>query len=178
VIPPVKFLDAGSRSFVSAQRQMIEIASMPAGLKPTAELTLTAWYRATAIDGGGNGSEVITGGNNYLLRLRPGDLEFDKRVAGQHIRCFATVGNHLDGNWHHLALVVDAAGLKGYFDGAQKCAQASTEPMAYDVGNAFRVGRHGQTADVYDFDGNIDEVRVYRRALSTAEIAALAQGGR
>jgi concanavalin A-like lectin/glucanase superfamily protein len=176
--PPIKFIDGASRAFDSSKRQMIEIANMPSGIKPTAELTLTAWYRSTAIDGGGNGGEVISGGNNYLLRVRPNDLEFNKRVNGQHIRCFATVGNHLDGNWHHLALVVDAAGLKGYFDGVQKCATANTDPMTYDLGNAFRVGRHGQTADTYDFDGNIDEVRVYRRALAQPEIAALAAGGR
>jgi hypothetical protein len=176
VLPPVKFLDGGSRLFVGAQRQFIELAPMPAAVKPTAELTLSAWYRATTTDGGGG--EIISGGNNYLLRVKSTEIEFDKRVANQHIRCFAMVPNHLDGNWHHLALVVDAAELKGYVDGIQRCATANTDSMAYDQGNAFRVGRHGQTADNFDFDGNIDEVRVYRRALKQPEVADLAMGGR
>jgi hypothetical protein len=181
-LPPVKFLDGASRAFASAQRQMIELAPMPTALAPTAELTLTAWYRATAIDVDGSGGEVISGGNNYLLRIRPGDVEYDKRAVngggGLHIRCFAAVGNHLDGNWHHLALVIDAAGLHGYFDGTQRCGDPNNAPMSYDLGNAFRVGRHGQAATTYDFEGNIDDVRVYRRALGPAEVMTLAQGGR
>jgi hypothetical protein len=181
VLPPVKFLDGASRAFSSAGRQMVEIAPMPALLKPTGNVTLTAWYRATAVDVNGTGGEVISGGNNYLLRIRPGDVEYDKRATSggnEHIRCFAAVGNQLDGNWHHLALVIDDTQLRGYFDGVQRCATPTTAQNSYDLGTAFRVGRHGQTADSYDFDGNIDEVRVYRRALSPTDVAALAAGGR
>jgi hypothetical protein len=39
------------------------------------------------------------------------------------------------------------------------------------------VGRHGSgTSDIRDFEGGLDDIRVYTRALSPAEIARLASG--
>ncbi len=40
----------------------------------------------------------------------------------------------------------------------------------------FYVGRHGDGQTQFDFGGNIDEVRVYDRALAGSEISALTAG--
>jgi hypothetical protein len=49
--------------------------------------------------------------------------------------------------------------------------------MSYDLTGNLTVGRHGAESGDYDLDGNIDDVRIYGRALSAAEIAGLAAGG-
>ena len=46
--------------------------------------------------------------------------------------------------------------------------------MLYDRGADLSVGRHGDGQDDFDFDGNIDDVRIYTRALPPARIAQLA----
>jgi hypothetical protein len=55
--------------------------------------------------------------------------------------------------------------------------QHSLKDVYYPTrGQDFWVGKHGETSTDFDFQGNIDEVRVYNRVLSAAEIQALAQG--
>jgi hypothetical protein len=71
-----------------------------------------------------------------------------------------------DGNWHFVALVASSAGLEGYLDGSLIGSVSLTslnaaQTFALEVGATF----NGQY-----FNGAIDEVQVYNRALSVAEI--------
>jgi hypothetical protein len=185
MVPPAIVPNPASRSFARSGRHAVRVAPLPAALKPSTTFTISAWYRTTALDtgaGGFMGSEVVSGGDSYILRVRSTDIEFT-RVAtesggGANFgRCFMTVPNRLDGNWHHLVAVLDAGEMRGYFDGVLACSSAvAASAMKYDRGTDFWVGRHGNGGDNYDFDGNIDDVRMYARALSAAEIAAIAAG--
>jgi hypothetical protein len=67
-------------------------------------------------------------------------------------------------------------GLRGYFDGVESCFLPGNLTIAYDLGTELFVGRHGDGDLVYDYEGNLDEVRIYNRSLSAAEILRLAQG--
>jgi hypothetical protein len=193
-VPMVMFPDAYSRGFTLGQRHAVQLSPLPDALKPAIDVTLTVWYRATAVDtnpppDGGvvvpTGSELVSAGNQFLLRLRPTQVEFSKRVmatatTGAFSQCFATVDNHLDGNWHHLAGVSSAEGIKVYFDGVERCTSDvanAQKPIFYDQGRDLWVGRHGNGQTQWDFGGNIDDVRVYTRALPADEIAFLARGG-
>ena len=179
VVPPaVTYSNTRSRFFTAANSQAVRLANFPAALKPAQTLTVSGWYRATSTDSGGG--EIVSGGNAYILRIRSasdGRMEFSRRGTNTFVQCFGTVASYLDGNWHHIAGVNDATGLRLYFDGVQRCFLPDTTPINYaDGGPDFWVGRHGNQQTIYDFQGNIDEVRVYNRALSAAEIAQLAQG--
>jgi hypothetical protein len=44
------------------------------------------------------------------------------------------------------------------------------------LGTDLWVGRHGNGSANFDFQGNVDEVRIYARVLTVAEIQGLAQG--
>jgi hypothetical protein len=175
---PVMFANPASRQFDGASRHAVLLDPMPTAVNPKVALTMAVWYRATALDPLGAGSELVTLGNNQLLRLRAADIEVSKRVLlpegwEEHVRCFAPVSNHLDGAWHHVAAVIDAATVRVYFDGVERCLLANDDPMTYDLGNELWVGRHISSAS-YDFTGHLDEVRIYSRALPAAEVAALA----
>ena len=64
-----------------------------------------------------------------------------------------------------------------YFDGAERlCPPDRRDNIAYAGSNEMSVGRHANSEDQWDFGGNIDEVRIYTRVLSAAELTALAQG--
>jgi hypothetical protein len=181
-VAPLKVPNPHSRAFTGASRQAALLAGMPALLKPASQVTVSAWYRTSKLDTGSgsiNGSEVVSAGNNYLLRVRETDIEVSKRVGGSSsswVRCFAVVMNHFDNTWHHIATVIDGQTAKVYFDGVEKCSLANSQAMSYDRGNDFVVGRHGENESNFDFDGNIDDVRIYARALPAPEIAALARG--
>jgi hypothetical protein len=177
VVPVTSFPDVASRQLMRASRDAVLFANMPAALKPANNVTVSAWYRATSVEGAGNGSEVVSAGDQYALRVRSAGLEFAKHTSGGFEQCRVDLGNQLDGLWHHLAGVTTPQGMLLYFDGVQRCNNNVGGNITYDQGRDLLVGRHGNGSGNYDFEGNIDEVRIYTRALSAAEILWLARGG-
>ena len=79
-----------------------------------------------------------------------------------------------DGNWHHAMVVVDRSAntFKIYGDGVQRGSNISIAGLG-SVSNAvaFRIGSGSNDASFYS--GQVDDVRVYNRALSATEIAQL-----
>jgi hypothetical protein len=182
LLPPVRFPDPASRAFTAANHQAVRLAPAPAAIKPANNLTISLWYRTMTLDFGHannpKASEALSQGDNYFIRIRTTDIAFTRRSASGYIVCFATIpSNHLDDNWHHVAAVLSAAGAKVYVDGVERCSAAG-DNLIYDKGPDLYVGRHGGTADSsdWDFDGNLDDIRIYTRALPPAEVAAIAGG--
>jgi hypothetical protein len=171
---PLMFDNPRSRAFELAPRHTVVLTNMPAALKPANDLTVSVWYRATRLDSGG--SELLSAGNSYMLRLVGGGLELIRRHPGGWHKCTASLSGHLDGRWHHVAGVLTAAGMFAYFDGNLRCTNNLGPALSYDLGNAFHAGRHGSGEDPYDFEGNLDDLRVYGRALGAPEIVSIAGG--
>jgi hypothetical protein len=173
-VPNVQFNNPYSRLFNRANRHAVRYANMPQSLRLPGDLTVSAWYRANTIEG--QGSEIVSAGNSYLLRVRTGGVDFAKRIAGGYAPCAGDFPQALDGQWHHVAAVTDNAGIRVYVDGNEVCNNNRIEPIVYDQGQDFWVGRHGNTQTTWDFEGNIDDVRVYSRGLDAAEINNLFTG--
>jgi hypothetical protein len=180
-LPPLAFANASSRAFVRSRRDSISLLDAPASAKPTLEITLSAWYRSSSGAPATGEEEVLSIGDNVNIRVRTGSLELAKRTSEGHKQCWLftnTIGkNPYDNAWHHLAGVVTASEMRVYFDGSSlTCAQ--TLPIYYPTPRAdIWVGRHASgTSDIRDYEGGLDEIRVYTRALSPAEIARLASG--
>ena len=83
-----------------------------------------------------------------------------------------------NGQWHHVAVVFNRTGaMIRYVDGASSGTQdslASLNGQSIDNPRQLRIGARDQSGDEIYFNGLIDDVRVYGRALSPQEIAALA----
>jgi Concanavalin A-like lectin/glucanases superfamily len=178
-IPPISFSDPYTRAFNLNNQQAVELASAPSILKPANNLTISVWYKATQTDT--TGSEIVSLGDIYILRLKSTFVEWTKYIAsgntGKWVHCDAYT-NLLDGNWHHIAALTSPAGMSVYFDGVRQCDEPTLgQDIIYTKGNDLFVGRHGTQKPNFDFDGNIDEVRIYTRALSVDEIVSLALGG-
>jgi hypothetical protein len=82
-------------------------------------------------------------------------------------------GTFADTNWHHLACTYDAATRRRivYVDGQGWYADGSTSIQA---NGTFNIGRVPWSEGY--FSGNIDDVRVYNRALSEQAVKWLAAG--
>jgi hypothetical protein len=79
-------------------------------------------------------------------------------------------GPAAESGWRHVALVQDAGSRKRhlYIDGAlKKSGNAKTSNGTGDL--VF-----GRASTFEDFNGKIDEVKIFNRALSSSEIGALA----
>ncbi len=78
------------------------------------------------------------------------------------------------GAWHHIAVTFDGSTLTGYVDGVVTNTKTGLVPTPY-AGDPFRIGcdHNSGIVDNY-FTGDLDEVRLYDRVLSKAELQQLA----
>lgn len=80
-----------------------------------------------------------------------------------------------DGTWRHYVVTIAPSGgntaIAVYVDGAAAGTDSAAGVLASLAGARLRFG--GTYAGFYDFRGAIDEIALYRRALSPAEITAL-----
>ncbi|MBN1787674.1 MAG: LamG domain-containing protein [Sedimentisphaerales bacterium] len=118
----------------------------------------------------------------WELRINAGKLEF--REGRGHIT-FETESSLADlgvapGQWHHAAVVIDRStetGSKIYIDGLEVPVVINsyndTAESTFDMGSTYTRMRIG--AGEYDFDGMLDEVRHYSKALSSEQICVLSQ---
>ena len=169
----------GGIAFASANQICVIVAS--ASANQSGPLTVSAWYEMPSSSGGGYivGQRHQTG---FAWRV---DIETDN--AGAHLN-FAIGANDDAGNdfgattltgldaFHHVAAVYDPSGPTQtlYLDGAAVDTQPSAPAIVLDpIASTIRIGCRGD--DTNYFDGVIDEVRVYSRALGASEIASLAK---
>lgn len=84
--------------------------------------------------------------------------------------------NITDNQWHHVMTTYDGETVLLYLDGAQVASNATPSgPITYSTNNTLCIGTEpSATCGVTQFfSGNIDEARVYNRALSAAEVKQL-----
>jgi hypothetical protein len=73
------------------------------------------------------------------------------------------------GVWHHIALTYDGATARLYADGVEVASAAKNWNL---VPGRARIGQ--QVNDLSEFwDGAVDDVRIYNKALSPEEVAGL-----
>jgi hypothetical protein len=76
------------------------------------------------------------------------------------------------GGWHHVVYTYDGTTQRLYLDGTQ----ADTSTAAPDTGAVATARIATQQAGSERFTGDVDEVRIYNRALSAADVTALHAG--
>lgn len=80
----------------------------------------------------------------------------------------------IDSKWHHLACIQDETSTRLYVDGVMAGEQKSAPDMA-SKNNTMKIGRNAWHSVAF-FKGEIDEVRLYNRALSSEEVLRLYDG--
>jgi hypothetical protein len=180
-VPPTAFSNPASREFPATGRPSVRAvgAREALQLQPSDQITMSVWYRATAASAA-YGGDLINLADAAFIRLKPNHIETGRRrdLAVSPTYALAEddqLANALDGRWHHVAGVITADSVRLYFDGAFRTAVPETRPTQFP-GNDVIVGRRDLLTADQQFQGTIDDVRVYRRALSDQEISALARG--
>ncbi|HEX7278699.1 MAG TPA: LamG-like jellyroll fold domain-containing protein [Solirubrobacterales bacterium] len=133
-------------------------------------MTLEAWVRPTT-NGGWRSvlmKERGTTGMVYSLYSSNGSKPAVENFTGAETGVAGPTALSLTA-WTHLAATYDATRLRLFVNGAQVASQALTASMP-NTANPLRIGGNAVWGDY--FSGLIDEVRVYNRALTAAEITA------
>jgi len=142
----------------------------PAAQWPGPGAGLTVWVRVRPEFAGENMPLICMGGGQLALReLDAATLEFS--VSGSEtVTCQALVPPGWLGGWHDIAATYDGQVLRLYIDGAQRGETPRVGPIP--GGDApLSIGGDPDRPDLH-FHGSIDCARVWRRALSSGEIAA------
>jgi hypothetical protein len=127
-------------------------------------MTLEAWVNPTSPLG--VWQDVIYKGNdNYYLEANsPNGEPATRATSGGSLFGLAGLTTN---TWTHLAGTYDGTTLRLYINGVQVSNRAQTGSIAVST-NPLQIG--GDTLYGQHFQGRIDEVRIYNRALTATEI--------
>jgi hypothetical protein len=142
--------------------------------------TITAWIKGEDLHL--NRPNVIMGKVNPKVHETI-MLALKRNLLSTNFATDTEVNHHLDGSiefesdqWYFVALTYDGEEATLYVDGNVDSSVSRTGTVRTNS-NDLAIGRHGgdldQQGHEYPFHGSIDEVRLYNRALSEAEIQTL-----
>ena len=144
------------------------------------QITVTAWIKVSMFDK--QYQTIISKGDNSWRLGRAGstnNIEFAcngtaiTRWTGWGEVPWSVLGTNsvYDGKWHHIAGVFDGTGLFFYIDGVLEAAKSAGNSI--DVSNYdMCIGTNAQVPG-REWNGLIDDVRIYNYALSQTEIVSL-----
>ena len=159
-----------------------------ASLDLTDQFTLDAWINPSSLhNDAGNSGRIISklggaGGNNgyqFGIRDNNGELFCEFNAAGEP---YATNQVIVDlpsaipvGQWSHVVCTYDNADLKIYVDGVLVGTQPIGAKSVVNSASNLRIGSNDNNGSF--FHGLIDEVEVFSRALTAAEVSAIYEAG-
>ncbi|MDF1739370.1 MAG: VCBS domain-containing protein, partial [Verrucomicrobiales bacterium] len=152
------------------------------------QLTVSFWIKAELADNDdwfrimrkGNGSStsgnpswiINRTGSTDEVNLRtdtfPNDGINGKHNYNQHSNSGSSV---LDGNWHHVTYVLDSGDSREYVDGVLNHTQTYLHGDGLANTDALQLLGRSSTDGIF---GSMDDIALYSRALSAAEVAQLA----
>ena len=152
-------------------------------LSPSGPFTIETWINYGRITSSLGGNFIVVKGLdcNCLvdwamsvstsLKLRP---HVNINGGWHYFDCNTTLASN---TWYHVAMVYDGANLIGYVNGVAD-GQTQVGPGNINVSaNPLRIGVYSPGQSYAYFAGLIDELSIYGRALSQAEIQAVYSAG-
>ena len=172
-----RFGQQGGAYLFNGSTSYVTVASSPSLSSPTQRITQCAWVLLNGTSLVGSAFDPIlmkssTTENAFMYRLYvvPDAIgvNYGDWVAG----LVSTVAIGL-GEWHHVASTYDGQKIRQYLDGAPVDSVAFNYTMVADT-RPLLIG--ADTPGTFEvFNGKMDDVRIYDRALSAAEIATLGE---
>ena len=150
--------------------------------------TMEFWFRTTSTSAGAmlskfdSGLPLFTLLDDYVaIVLNSGGtlefrfVDFDTVTS----RSATTPGSYNDGGWHHIAAVrLSASTARLYVDGVEVASVTGIDDVGLDTNGRILMGafRYGD-AVVGLYEGDLDEVTLYDRALTATEIGDIYRAG-
>lgn len=155
--------------------QYFDAAGVGAALVGTNTMTLSGWVNPAANttahrgyfgirNDGANSFYVLqlNGGYNLECRLRVGGVTYDS--SGLTV---------VPNTWQHIAFVYDGTSVRCYRNGVGATQTAVPGGASVTTAETFRIGMNNS----FYMNGSIDDVRVYRYAMSATEVQQLFSTG-
>jgi len=141
----------------------------------TTACTLAAWVKIASTTDNSyrmifSKKSAYTDNTGYELFYHPVLHQLLLRSGGPSTTYSVTLPLTLDTNWHHLAVTINGSVATFYLDGTAQIGATGTVGNPLTGTQALAIGRRSGTTADYPWNGQLDDVRIYNRALSTQEI--------
>lgn len=154
-------------------------------LNPTSAITYAGWFQSNSVGQIGEilskGSDVMAG--FYTARVHPppvnmgfGVLFTEDQSTSTITSVNASTVSLSVGRWYFFAVTYDGQTLCSYIDGILTNSVSVSKTLGSNQG-PLSIGRHPLEGYRYWFNGKIDDVRLYNRALRAGEIDTLYHEG-
>lgn len=178
VAAPDRFLLPDGSLAIRSQTSHIDL---PIDFENTQTVTISAWV---AFDPGLDGSahNIFSRDDNRQGIILNYNLQSDTAIEGGH---FGTFGFYVGGwsgaeypfkpeanRWYSIIGTYDQEAVRLYLDGTLVASQSFTGGISYALDGANWIG-NGTLDAQSPLNGRIDDVRIYSRALTDQEVAAL-----
>ena len=158
-------LSAAASDYVDA----LPDALLPVGAAPR---TVSLWFK-TPMSSAGYQAIVNWGTSSTGQRFGISTVGSGIMFTGQYDDVRDTVSNVMDDAWHLVAVTYDGTTVQLWLDGVM----VGEDPKTLNTtGQSLLIGRKLGTTGEH-FEGAIDDIRIYDRALSDAELAMLYGAG-
>jgi uncharacterized protein (TIGR02145 family) len=159
---------------------------------PTGERTTSFWLNASdynhrmamAYGGGANN------GLSWLVHLNMTSCSGNNNITMQSHGCINALNAPISfipvNQWNHVVITTSSAGTKIYLNGVMRASNLTYVNNTYVFGKDIAIGSavtvsgiapYSNSSDANYFNGKLDEVRIYNRALNQSEITALYNEG-
>lgn len=153
----------------------------PAALQLTGDMTLSAWINPVLLDSNHNHNVIVSG--RSIEQDQAYDLTVNSTSVGSVFRTdtgwqtqLVQAGTSIPtGSWTHVSIVRSGTNIAYYVNGVSIGSIAFTGTPI--IGSGYLIGK-GFYGGSHYFNGKVDEVRIYNRALSAGEVTALYNLGR
>jgi len=143
------------------------------------KFSVAAWFKTSVdyssnafiIDKGGLSSEAPGVNLNYGIFMNSEEQIRGGFETSSGANNWVTPSNSFsDGKWHYAVVTFDGSIIRFYIDGVQISSKATSASPDNSGSQPLRIGADSSTPSSY-FTGNVDEVRVWNRALSAQEVS-------
>jgi len=152
---------------------------------PGSALTISLWFRADTFNV--HDARFLSKANGssdqdhfwMLSTLNGSELRLRLRAGGNTTTLASPTGTLSTGIWTHIAAVYDGSTMRLYRDAAQVASTSKSGVLDTNGTIDVAIGNQPLTASggSRPFDGLIDDLRIYDRALSPEEIAIVRDSG-
>jgi hypothetical protein len=147
--------------------------------------TISAWINPRTLSGSGGGGTIVSKVKNdkdkeYRLILIDGNLWLDVENMANNQRAQTTSSPVKINIWQHVAVSFNSSTKTAafYYNGTVQPLTSNIDTLPDEFNDDLYIGKTGGSyyGSVNEFDGSIDEVRIYNRVLSAEEIQEISHG--
>jgi hypothetical protein len=157
--------------FVNALSSKLAVTATGLPTGSATDFTMQCWWRGTTPVSDGIlafGSSGTTGAKRMIL-IVSGNAYF----GGQSVDLGSGYAIN-DGNWHHLVFVRSGNNAEWFVDGASRATSTNMGSLV-DADAVLRIGCRSD--DTNFVTGTVDECAIWSRAITSAEVTSLYNGG-